>query len=349
MHAATDFQQTFTDFDLRNFFYSSSLGRYDLTGFKPREAWILQTLLTLYAAGAASLRCHRSVLAELCERIAGFGYSIRTLSTALADAERLGFIERRTYRHGGELRIILCDTLADLLSRDKLKRCDKKPHGKEFPTGEKDRSSSPVPSGSFSFNCEIPARVDIDINESDRAAAEQAEQTHKKKPKPVKPGKGNREEWHPVARTVWYVTQNFALVSLAMNEIKHGGRSGVDWDHWCSHWDMCNDARESIARREIIPHLERFLKFGKNELGNQNPIDPQVVRVYDDREPAETAYFSPAAAGAGAKVDPAAATPPTDPEMRALWEAAERAKKRAADLNQWEYQAALASLQADLS
>lgn len=371
MNTALNIHRTFTNWDLRNFYYGSTLGRYDLSGFSHREAWILQAILPLYAAGAALLQVNLAALVELAERGAGHGYSERTTRSAIEDLEKRGLVRRRRYRHGGCLKIDLLDSLAEYLGRDKLKRIPKTIPHKTTPamfaggSSERDRSTPIVRSDPLVFNSNkqpctpAPAPVDIDPSVSKPARDRCDEKT-----KPNKP-----ERHDPIVYSIRCVCPGKlrpVLTAIANREIKQGGgHSGIDWAYWRSRWaGMGIDQREYHAR-EILPALISALRNPHPIERAQNIVDTiqSVTAGVCETQKNETAEIVSGAllekitnsiagtagtAGTGRPVAPEfPAEIPADPDERILWEAAINARRRRADLDRWDRESSLATLEQD--
>jgi len=362
MTAAVNIARTFTNWDIRNFFYASTLGRYDLQGFKPREAWLLQVVLVWYAAGARLLRVNLADLTDAAHRFAGYGYHPRTTQNAIKDLERRGLIKSRNYRHGGELRIVLCDDLADLLSRDKLNRSSHtQPHMKAFRGGrQKGNGQTIVPSGSLVFSSnqqnDPPARIE---EESRPPSPEPTPDRCDEKTKPGKPV----HKFDPVVYSIRCVCENRfrgVLTAIAKREIETGNAaSGIDWSYWRDRWrGMGKDQREHHARRDLVPVLLRFMRNPdpiENELIFNSPQTRATTRLTEDENGLSVEIISGllldslrSAAAAPPPKPPAAAAAdlPTETDVDpVLIAAADRARKRRADLVRWERQSTLATLQ----
>jgi len=369
MTAAVNIDRTFTNYDLHSAFYGSTLGRYDLESLEisKRGAWLLQAILPLYRQGAGVLQVTLAALADTAARVAGYGYSLRTTRSALGDLEAAGLIARRNYRHGGELRIVLRDTLADLLSRDKLNRTSPKPshtqpHRQKFPGGrQKGTGNTIVPFDSLVFSSnqqnDPPARIDVEPP----PPAQKPAPVHCEKK--TKPGKADHK-FDPVVYSIRCVCENRfrgVLTAIANREIATGNAaSGIEWGYWRARWQgMGIDQREFHAKRDLVPVLLRYMRNPdpiQNELRFDGPETPAIA-TNEQSESGESAEIisgrileSLRSAAAAPSPIPSPAAAPADPPIDTdadpvLIAAADRARKRRADLVRWERQSTLATLQ----
>jgi hypothetical protein len=353
MTCALRISQTFFNYDLRSVFYGSTLGRYDLDhlGLSRRATWLLQAILPLYRLGAGLLCVNLSELSDTAARVAGYGYSLRTTRSALADLESAGYVYRRNYRHGGPLRVVLLDSLAELLARDKLERTVKKPrtlshqqlHRQEFPArrqkGTDQDHTIPLPVVcSSKLQSETRARV-VEAPPSLEVVSSDCEK--KTEPRPEKP----RHKFSPLVYSLRCVCDGryrAILTAIAEREIATGeAKSGIDWEFWSDRWNsMSIHQRESHACREILPVLLEHLRNPHPmhwARGQRESLEPATARVCEDadRENISARIRESLRSAAAVQVQQLEKTVEyeIDPILAA---AAARARRRAADLERWE-------------
>ena len=356
MTCALRISQTFFNYDLRSVFYGSTLGRYDLDhlGLSRRATWLLQAILPLYRLGAGLLCVNLSELSDTAARVAGYGYSLRTTRSALADLESAGYVYRRNYRHGGPLRVVLLDSLAELLARDKLERTVKKPrtlshqqlHRQEFPArrqkGTDQDHTIPLPVVcSSKLQSETRARV-VEAPPSLEVVSSDCEK--KTEPKPEK-----KHKFAPVVYSLRCVCDGryrAILTAIAEREIATGeAKSGIDWEYWSERWNsMSIDQRESHASREILPVLLEHLRNPhpmQRARGQRDIAEPATARVCEDadRENISARIRESLRSAAAVQVQQLEKTVEKTVEYEIdpiLYDASARARRRLADIIRWE-------------
>lgn len=321
MFPAFQLVQTCSNDDLHRVLYPVALSLVDAPlGLSARERWALSTILVLVSLGYSEIRCYLSALTACANRVHTSNISARTMRRALSDLEGRAFLRRRTFRAGDMLHIELKPILAEMLAKKKRVQSSNvshiSAHRTACPPPEKDRISQNSDILVFSSNA-LGAREEIDTETIDYYENQRRDREKRGR---------KSERWDPIVRTIYYVAgaARFWAMRAAREEIRAGGGpSGIDWAFWASRWPALTiQQRESYMLREILPVLRSAGQRGSVSAPGEKPgavceeIPPLKARSDFQK--------------------PVAALLPEDPTERALFEARERAQKRAADLNRWD-------------
>jgi len=320
MSAALQLSYLASNDDLHRVIYPVSLSRFDVVpgDLSDRERWLLSVLLVLVSLGYSEIRCYLSALTDCANRAHKSNKSTRTTRRVLSDFEGRGWLRRRTFRRGDMLHIDLLPILADMLAK-------KKPVAvSQVSDISAHRTGCPPPETDHSPNSEDPVFSSNAPRAGDDIDQETVDYYERQSRDRNKRERKNSERWDPVARSVWYVggaARNW-LRRMASEEIRTGGGlSGVDWSRWRAAWpSMLREEREHIARTVICPALIAAMR------GDLPLLEAENEKATEGNFPR------------GRELKPKNRTndKPSDPDLAALWEARERAKKRAADLNRWD-------------